>query len=231
MIVIAAARQALTADCKTTDGFHMETLKLIAPFVLPPLIGAIIGWFTNFLAVKMLFRPRRPRRILFIRFHGLIPKRHHEIAVSVGEIVERELINHDDLRRAVDTPGFKKTVIDFLDSKLDDVLQTKLKTLSPLITSFVSPALIQSIRNAILNELVKHLPELMDQVFSSLEKEVNFKQMVIAKIEAFEMEKLEGVVLEVAKKEFRMIELLGAVLGAIIGSVQVAANYGLQQLN
>ncbi|HHT66442.1 MAG TPA: DUF445 family protein, partial [Clostridiales bacterium] len=50
------------------------------------IVGALIGWFTNYLAVKMLFRPIRPWRIPLtkIELQGLIPKRREEIAVTIG---------------------------------------------------------------------------------------------------------------------------------------------------
>jgi uncharacterized membrane protein YheB (UPF0754 family) len=45
-----------------------------------PFIGAFIGWITNWLAIKMLFHPRKPIKILFITFHGIFPKNKPRIA-------------------------------------------------------------------------------------------------------------------------------------------------------
>ena len=61
-------------------------------------VGALIGWFTNYLAVKMLFRPIRPRRVPLIKIElqGLIPRRREEIAVTIGATVEKELISVKD---------------------------------------------------------------------------------------------------------------------------------------
>ena len=53
-----------------------------------PLVGASVGYATNWLAVKMLFHPRAPVRVLGLTFLGLIPRRRKEIAASVAATVE-----------------------------------------------------------------------------------------------------------------------------------------------
>ena len=56
-----------------------------------PLIGAIIGWCTNYLAVKMIFRPYKPISFLGLKIHGLIPRRQSDLARSIGETIELKL--------------------------------------------------------------------------------------------------------------------------------------------
>ena len=56
-------------------------------------IGAMIGWITNYIAIKMLFRPYKEMNFLFFKIQGLIPKRRSEIAVSIADTVQKELIS------------------------------------------------------------------------------------------------------------------------------------------
>lgn len=70
-------------------------------FLIGPLVGGLIGYITNGIAIKMLFRPLRPlylfgKRVPFTR--GIIPKERDRIAHSVGEVVARELINQETLK-------------------------------------------------------------------------------------------------------------------------------------
>ena len=65
-------------------------------FLLPPLVGAIIGYFTNMLAVSMLFRPYTEKRICGVRLPftpGLIPKQKDEIAANIASTVSSFLLN------------------------------------------------------------------------------------------------------------------------------------------
>ena len=59
------------------------------------LVGALIGWLTNVIAIKLLFRPINPIGIKGTPFmiQGLIPKRKGEIAKSIGDVISEELVS------------------------------------------------------------------------------------------------------------------------------------------
>ncbi|MDR1444649.1 MAG: DUF445 family protein [Treponema sp.] len=70
-------------------------------FVVPPLAGAIIGFITNVLAIKMLFRPLKAYHIFGIRIPftpGILPRERAKLAASIGAMVERELLTPQILR-------------------------------------------------------------------------------------------------------------------------------------
>ena len=56
---------------------------------LLPFIAALIGWVTNFLAIKMLFHPRKEIKILFLSIQGIFPKRQNELADKIGDLVAK----------------------------------------------------------------------------------------------------------------------------------------------
>ena len=63
-----------------------------------PLAGAAIGYFTNYIAIKMLFRPYEEKRIFGIKLPftpGVIPKEKERIAKSLGEAIGSELLNEN----------------------------------------------------------------------------------------------------------------------------------------
>ncbi|MCI7300597.1 DUF445 family protein [Ihubacter massiliensis] len=87
----------------------MLILKLIAG----PLIGALIGYCTNFIAVKMLFKPHRPimigkRRLPFTP--GLIPKRKDELAGAIGSAIGEVLLTKKDLAEALPAEHIKESI-------------------------------------------------------------------------------------------------------------------------
>ena len=70
-------------------------------FFIPPVIGALIGYITNSIAIKMLFRPLKEVRVFGIRLPftpGILPKQRHRLANSIGGMVERELITPEIIR-------------------------------------------------------------------------------------------------------------------------------------
>ena len=72
--------------------------------ILAPLLGGVIGYITNDLAIKMLFRPRKA--VYIGKFHvpftpGLIPSQQGRIAQSIGDVVSSQLLNEETLRQTL----------------------------------------------------------------------------------------------------------------------------------
>jgi uncharacterized membrane protein YheB (UPF0754 family) len=77
-------------------------VKTLLVFAVPPLVGAFIGFVTNVIAIKMLFRPLRAIRLFGVRLPftpGILPRQRHKLAESIGAMVERELLTPELLRR------------------------------------------------------------------------------------------------------------------------------------
>jgi uncharacterized membrane protein YheB (UPF0754 family) len=71
-------------------------------FIVPPLVGAVIGFITNVVAIRMLFRPLKEIRIFGIRLPftpGILPRQRHRLALSIGAMVERELLTPEIVRQ------------------------------------------------------------------------------------------------------------------------------------
>ncbi|MBQ3063525.1 MAG: DUF445 family protein [Clostridia bacterium] len=86
----------------------------ILRFLAGPVIGAIIGIFTNYIAVKMLFRPYYTKRIG--KFHipftpGIIPRRQPALAAALGRMVSEKLVRKEDLRRALLSDELTNTIV------------------------------------------------------------------------------------------------------------------------
>lgn len=71
-------------------------------FLLPPIIGGVIGYITNDIAIRMLFRPHTPKYVfgLHIPFTpGIIPKEKERLSESIGKTISDNLINQEVMER------------------------------------------------------------------------------------------------------------------------------------
>ena len=103
-----------------------DSLTPYLPFVLPPLLGAIIGYVTNYIAIRMLFRPLHPWHILGIRVPmtpGIIPSRRGDLARKMGQMVGEHLVTSKDVGRALDKEEFRQHLYQALELKLDKFIQ------------------------------------------------------------------------------------------------------------
>lgn len=100
-------------------------LLTAVPYVLPPLLGALIGYVTNKLAIRMLFRPLTEKRVLGVRVPltpGIIPRQRHELARSVARMVSTKLITEEVLLRRLGDPGFVAALEASVSRFTDEVL-------------------------------------------------------------------------------------------------------------
>jgi uncharacterized membrane protein YheB (UPF0754 family) len=105
----------------------------LLPWIIPPIVGAVIGYVTNDIAIRMLFRPLTEKRIFGLRVPltpGIIPKQRYELAESIGRMVSRELVNEETLRRQIHNEAFERSLERsivsstgrFLESTVGDLL-------------------------------------------------------------------------------------------------------------
>jgi len=105
-------------------------------WVLPPVLGALIGYVTNAVAIRMLFRPYREWRIFRIRVPftpGIIPRQRYKLAENIGQMVSDELLTEGTLIEQVSSAGFRtgiqsaiaRVTARFFNSTIDDLKRHK----------------------------------------------------------------------------------------------------------
>ena len=187
---------------------------------LTPFITATIGWFTNWLAIKMLFNPRKPVNLFFVKWQGLIPKRQQQLANESAEIIEREILQQhiilNEIKKIELSPYLEKTAHKLVWERIGPQLRA-----IPLLGTFINDSLLAKFETIAIAEIKQEAGPLVEQVATEFESSVDLRQMIEDNIAAFDLDRLETIVNTVAKREFRTIERLGAVLGFAIGCVQV----------
>lgn len=188
---------------------------------LMPLVGGLIGWLTNFLAIKMLFRPRQPRFIMGFLLQGVIPKRQRDIALKIGEVVEEELLNSEDILNAINSEELRAHLAAVIEGRIDRFLRDKLFRGDFLYTRVFSREKVQRVKRALITELVNLFPLEVEAAIKQLVEKVNIRKIVADRVEQFDFDRLEALVYRVARTELFWVEISGGVLGFTIGLLQV----------
>lgn len=191
-----------------------------------PLIGAFIGWITNLIAVRMLFRPRREVRFgPFFSIQGVFPKRQRVLAEKIGAIVATELFSMRDIAASIKEKASSDEVLDGLIEHLKQALRTKIPEAFPMAAMFLTSELIDSLAVRFKPDLCKIIEALSAKVGASLESSFNVAAIVQEKVTSFSSEKLEKLILDIMKRELLFVEYIGGVLGFLIGISQVALTF------
>ena len=121
-------------------------LKVLG-YVSGPLIGAIIGIFTNYIAVKMLFRPYTQKKIFGLPMPftpGIIPKRRGALASAIGRAVGEELFTGDDIKNMLCAPEVESMLVEAISLKLEGSLE---RPLDELLLSVTDEVGVQAIKD------------------------------------------------------------------------------------
>lgn len=182
-------------------------------------VGGLIGWLTNKIAVKLLFRPIHPLRIPVLGWHlqGLIPKRKKDLARTIGEKIEHDFISMEDILEEVFAEKEREKLIDHVKYRLGILLYRR-------TPSFVPRGISERIQGY-LNEMIdREGEEMLFDVIENISKNSIEKnqiaQLVEERINRFPIHRLETIIKDVAKKELKHIEVLGGVIGFLIGVFQ-----------
>ncbi len=156
--------------------------------IIRPLIGATIGLVTNYIAVKMLFRPLKEVKIGKIKMPftpGVIPKNKERIAKSIGETISNHLLTEEELEKALLSEEKKKRVYEkakeLIEQKKDDstIKEEALKMISEESLQKVESNLNIAFTKTIVKELI----------------EQDMGRMIAAQIEKVAIEKASGSML------------------------------------
>ncbi|HEX4956665.1 MAG TPA: DUF445 family protein [Lacibacter sp.] len=189
--------------------------------LLIPLISAFIGWFTNWVAIKMLFHPKQPINILGLTIQGIFPKRQEQFAVKLGKLVSEQLLSFSDIEEKLTSPKNLQQMMPQVEQHIDHFLREKLSETMPMISMFIGDKTIEKLKATLTAELEHLFPSLIKTYTHSLKNELDLEKIVTDKVKNFSSDQLEAILYQVMSREFRFVEILGGILGFLIGLLQV----------
>ena len=194
--------------------------------ILMPFIGGVIGWVTNMLAIKMMFRPRRPIKVplLPITFQGLLPKCKAELASNTGKAIEEELLPVEVLIEQLENGDYQEELVKMVGGHVNERLYRSLPRILP---ESLKTMLSQYVKDMVAQELPPLFDKLMDQIKTKLETNFRVGPLIEERIMAFDLDELEQLILSVSHRELHHLEVLGGVLGFVIGIAQAALVFSL----
>lgn len=182
------------------------------------IIGGAIGYITNVVAIKLIFRPIVPVKIpiLNIEVLGLIPKRKKDIAKNIGEVIEEELISLDEILENVITEEDKENIVTYIKARMKIIIGEKV----PFIPSAIKNIIDGYMGDIIEEEVRKSIDELSEKMVEKASDRINIQQIIEEKINELDLYKLEEIIIKISKNELKQIEIFGLILGFGIGIIQ-----------
>ena len=182
------------------------------------IIGGLIGYLTNVVAIKLIFRPINPIKIPILNTEivGMIPKRKSEIAATIGQIISEQFLSIDEIIDGIITDEDKDNITNYIKLKIKLILDEKMTlipgTIKLLVQNYIS--------DIIEDEIKSSIDELSKEIIIKANNRINIEEIVKNKINELDLYELEEIILTIVKKELRHIEVLGLILGFLMGIIQ-----------
>jgi uncharacterized membrane protein YheB (UPF0754 family) len=182
------------------------------------LIGGFIGWITNLIAIRLLFRPLKPVKLLFgMKLQGVLPSRKKELGVSIGSIIENNLLKPEEILGSLvqdeDIEHLKESIV----TNVVKILKDKLPA---FLHGFTDKTIKKQLEAFMAKDGDRYIHDMISNMITHATQNLSVSTMVAEKIEALDLVSFEKMVLSVVNRELRFIEYLGAVLGFFIGIIQ-----------
>lgn len=165
--------------------------------IIIPFISSLIGYATNKIALKFLFRPRKP----ILGIQGALPKHRERMSEAIGKTIKDYILNEEEVKDSINHEDIEHVVLLFVAKIKNPVLTMVLKNYS--------------------NVLVVLLENYVKNNMKDILRIVQFDKIVTTKFKTTKFEVLEQILNEGLGCSFKFIEISGAVLGFIIGLLQV----------
>ena len=126
-------------------------------YIVGPLVGAVIGYITNDIAIRMLFRPHQPKYIMGVHIPftpGIIPKEKSRIATSIGKAVSENLMNREVLEKSL----LSDDMLAKMGAAIDEFVATQSQndeTIEQFARHYLSDEDIDAMRNDVTDGIVK----------------------------------------------------------------------------
>jgi len=209
-------------------GFLIGAVQLSLLFVAPltwelPVVGAIVGIITNYLAIKMLFYPREARWIGPFKMQGLFPKRQAEIALAQAKVAAEDLILVDEIFAQLRD----RLIPNQVDESLVEQIEGELDRRYPMVAATVQTILTQDqqeqFKGLLGRRFLELAPMVADEVIGVAAQEIDVEAIMVPKLATLPKLRFEELLRGLFNQEELYLVIYGGLLGAAMGFVQLGA--------
>jgi uncharacterized membrane protein YheB (UPF0754 family) len=190
---------------------------------LMPIVGAIVGLGTNYLAIQMIFRPHERTRYLgLFPYQGLFPKRQHEIARDYGITTAREVITPKNIIELLLAGDGGRKLIAEVGELVSQRIRAEWARLEGLMPIKVTDEQLVRVQELITARVLALGPRLRPEVEALLERQLDVRNTVERRLAGLSKPEFERMLRGVFQEDELTLVIVGGVLGAAVGALQGA---------
>jgi uncharacterized membrane protein YheB (UPF0754 family) len=189
------------------------------PLIMPA-FGLMVGWFTDWLALKLIFNPKRPIRVLGFEFQGLFLKRRREVAADYGALIADEIITPQKVIGAILSGPLSDRVLAMVRRQVQAALDRSTGFAKPLVVVTVGSAKYNRMKRSIATKVMDRLPETMVYIEDYARDSMDIRNLLVEKMQQLDELQFEALIRPAFEQDEWILITVGAALGFVMGEAQ-----------
>ena len=207
-------------------GFGIGVIQMVCwvlfkqPWMLPA-FGGFVGFFSDWIALQMMFRPLRPKKILGFTLQGLFIKRQNEVAADYAALISKQLLTSRNMMEELFSGTHSARVIELVSRHVKQEIDLQAGIVRPLVVYAMGGEKYQRLKEQVATRIMAQLPETMKHVESYAEDAMDVRNTLVTRMQQLTPEEFEGMLRPAFKEDEWSLIIVGAVLGFLVGEMQI----------
>ena len=187
--------------------------------VLP--VGFLVGWATNWLALKVIFKPIRPRNFCGFKVQGIFMKRQKEVSEIFARVICVEILHVKAIWTAIFKGRLSKNFFAMLRAHTLVFTDKLVVEIEPLAVAAMGSEKFLRMKEDIAQKVMDKIPDVIDSSYEYTQTALDMENTIREKMAVLPPEEFEGVLHPAFEEDEIQLILLGGILGAVVGVVQL----------
>lgn len=213
-------------------GFLFGIIQMGVWFYFPqwwilPFAGLIVGYATNWLALKLIFEPVEEKSFLGMKFQGLFIKRQNEVAEEYAKMLTDKIFTFDRIFAAIISGSTKERFIELVLKHAERGIDEGVGMSMPVVNLVAGKRNYEKMKNIVLNKVIREMPKSVKPVFNYADEVMDLETVFRTKMQALSPPDFVGFLRPVFQEDELKLILIGAALGMAAGFAQLYFVFGV----
>lgn len=212
-------------------GFLFGLVQMAVWYYFPewwilPLAGLIVGYATNWLALKLIFEPVEEKSVFGMKFQGLFIKRQQEVSEEYAKMLTAEIFTFDRIFAAIINGTTKEKFINLVLKHAERGIDEGVGISKPVVNLVAGKKNYEKMKNIILTKVIKEMPSSVNPVLTYADEVMDLETVFRTKMQALSPPEFVSFLRPVFQEDELKLIMIGAVLGMAAGFAQLYLVFG-----
>jgi len=193
---------------------------------LLPVCGLLVGYATNWIALKMIFEPAQPKKYLFMTFQGLFHKRQAEVARDYGRLVAGKIVNPTNILDSILRGPYADKMFGMIQRNVQKGIDDEMGGAKTFVKMTVGTRTYEEVKHAAVEQVIEATPEMLTHVTEYAEDAMDIEDTLVTRLAALPPEDFEAMLRPAFEEDEWMLIAVGAALGLCVGFFQLFVMFG-----